>query len=617
MKEQRCTCKAERWEWHKDDCPRAITENKRLMAQDDAPVSSKTIAAEVREAYADEFRMLGGTGHYEECWRDHIPCVLSKLVDKIERLESELADVRAAYIPSNQGGEPIEISVDGRRHLVWPVEDVPVETPAPASSQCMHFKDDLLTDEGRRRSEIEQFDCGFCEFDRLRAKLAKWEAACTGKHGSQMPCNTVETPARASKTIADRVREYGDHKSTCSHWRPWQPASACTCGWDHLLAELTAPATPAPESNPSAFWYCNCRHPNTKVYYADEIERLTAQLAQYIQANAELAKLIPAPETPAPSNRLALVIQAVLKRFDHTPACACRDCTLMSELDAAFAEAKRPVETFAVQHAVDVKKLNEDLCETEGHVFPKTPVKECIRCHAQFAAIDRAAEKTSDGYMTAFYQIADLLGLPAMPISPKEAFETVMLPRLRELLASDTNARLGPGIEAYCRQCASRDIGYQDHRAAPSGFDNDPFDGNWHWSKEDQAMVRYKEQTGPVSVTVSTAAETTECSTCNDTGEIDETLGGIARSNPHAPCPDCRPVKTPERLCACDESAEDCRTRIQDDLGVCCSECIHGYAPKTSEHLGDETSAATSRGARSTEDAGRPQPPPKATEEQK
>lgn len=35
-----------------------------------------------------------------------------------------------------------------------------------------------------------------------------------------------------------------------------------------------------------------------------------------------------------------------------------------------------------------------------------------------------------------------------------------------------------------------------------------------------------------------------ECSTCNDTGEIDETLGGIARSNPHAPCPDCRPVKT-------------------------------------------------------------------------
>jgi hypothetical protein len=30
------------------------------------------------------------------------------------------------------------------------------------------------------------------------------------------------------------------------------------------------------------------------------------------------------------------------------------------------------------------------------------------------------------------------------------------------------------------------------------------------------------------------------CETCQDTGEIDETLGGISTSNPHAPCPDCR-----------------------------------------------------------------------------
>lgn len=30
-----------------------------------------------------------------------------------------------------------------------------------------------------------------------------------------------------------------------------------------------------------------------------------------------------------------------------------------------------------------------------------------------------------------------------------------------------------------------------------------------------------------------------KCDTCRDTGEIDETLGGHARSNPHAPCPDC------------------------------------------------------------------------------
>jgi hypothetical protein len=29
------------------------------------------------------------------------------------------------------------------------------------------------------------------------------------------------------------------------------------------------------------------------------------------------------------------------------------------------------------------------------------------------------------------------------------------------------------------------------------------------------------------------------CTTCQDTGEVDETLGGIGTSNPHAPCPDC------------------------------------------------------------------------------
>lgn len=29
------------------------------------------------------------------------------------------------------------------------------------------------------------------------------------------------------------------------------------------------------------------------------------------------------------------------------------------------------------------------------------------------------------------------------------------------------------------------------------------------------------------------------CTTCQDTGEIDETLGGIATSNPRTPCPDC------------------------------------------------------------------------------
>jgi hypothetical protein len=60
-----------------------------------------------------------------------------------------------------------------------------------------------------------------------------------------------------------------------------------------------------------------------------------------------------------------------------------------------------------------------------------------------------------DGYKAAFYQIAELLGMTAMPISPKEAFETVMLPRLRELVAVKTTSprpiteREGP----HCPTC--------------------------------------------------------------------------------------------------------------------------------------------------------------------
>jgi hypothetical protein len=44
------------------------------------------------------------------------------------------------------------------------------------------------------------------------------------------------------------------------------------------------------------------------------------------------------------------------------------------------------------------------------------------------------------GYRDAFYKIAEMLGLSAMPISPKDAFETVMVPRLRALLDRPADA---------------------------------------------------------------------------------------------------------------------------------------------------------------------------------
>lgn len=47
-----------------------------------------------------------------------------------------------------------------------------------------------------------------------------------------------------------------------------------------------------------------------------------------------------------------------------------------------------------------------------------------------------------------------------------------------------------------------------------------------------------------------------DCETCCGTGEVDETLGGIGTSNPHAPCPDCvapTPIYVPPkpRPCLC------------------------------------------------------------------
>ena len=37
------------------------------------------------------------------------------------------------------------------------------------------------------------------------------------------------------------------------------------------------------------FWYCSCRHPNTKVYYADECDRLSAELENEVKAKLAYA----------------------------------------------------------------------------------------------------------------------------------------------------------------------------------------------------------------------------------------------------------------------------------------------------------------------------------------
>lgn len=72
------------------------------------------------------------------------------------------------------------------------------------------------------------------------------------------------------------------------------------------------------------------------------------------------------------SNRLTLAIQSVLKRFDHTPTCACRDCSLMSELDAAFKASV--VETTAdAQDAARYRLIRELMTKTSPISYYSMP----------------------------------------------------------------------------------------------------------------------------------------------------------------------------------------------------------------------------------------------------
>lgn len=59
----------------------------------------------------------------------------------------------------------------------------------------------------------------------------------------------------------------------------------------------------------------------------------------------------------------------------------------------------------------------------------------------------RSAPETltaKSGFEEAFWRIAEALDLPAMPISPKQAFETVMLPKIRQLAAASAAETKAP-----------------------------------------------------------------------------------------------------------------------------------------------------------------------------
>ncbi|MGX9363660.1 hypothetical protein [Pantoea ananatis] len=57
----------------------------------------------------------------------------------------------------------------------------------------------------------------------------------------------------------------------------------------------------------------------------------------------------------------------------------------------------------------------------------------------------------NDGYVKAFYEIASILAIPAQPNSPKHVFETVMKPKLQDLVATAQPVSDKPSLKAMMR----------------------------------------------------------------------------------------------------------------------------------------------------------------------
>ncbi len=127
---------------------------------------------------------------------------------------------------------------------------------------------------------------------------------------------------------------------------------------------------------------------------------------------------------------------------------------------------KSAVETAGSQeirklYNTNVKDLNEELCRDGGHVFPKIPVKECIRCHAQFEAspeepsaplpseleqlrrIDKAARTYVENRTHGSYsKLCDALFSAIAPECKCKPVDTSTLPHLPKMVVADDNCPL-------------------------------------------------------------------------------------------------------------------------------------------------------------------------------
>lgn len=112
-------------------------------------------------------------------------------------------------------------------------------------------------------------------------------------------------------------------------------------------------------------------------------------------------------------------------------------------------------------------KIGELLGLTAMPISPKEAF-ETVMFPRLRQLVDGAAVETNDGYKDAFYEIAKILDMAAMPISPKEAFETVMVPKLRALVSRETPAVMSEC--PYCKRPADRQGGIL-HEAGCAGLE--------------------------------------------------------------------------------------------------------------------------------------------------
>lgn len=124
-------------------------------------------------------------------------------------------------------------------------------------------------------------------------------------------------------------------------------------------------------------------------------------------------------------------LAAAVQEIEH------RDRQLKESVDHEV-EYQRQIELLTADRAQDQQRL----FHLEGTVEQLRTENTALRNLAAnlrpgpiSEALAGATAEPSDGYKDAFYAIGELIGLTAMPISPKEVFETRMLPVLRELLS--------------------------------------------------------------------------------------------------------------------------------------------------------------------------------------